>query len=652
MIRSLAALRRSFLLPSLIFASSFYPAFAHADDAVAPPPSELPPLVVSATRVPTPVDQLGSSLTVITADDIERKQRRTLPDILQDVPGLNLVQTGGPGGTTSVFMRGTNANHTKVLIDGIDAGDPSSADGSFDFSQILAAGIDRVEVLRGPQSALYGADAIGGVINIVTKKGSGPGELHGSLEGGSFGTFNQTAGLSGSLSRFNYAFDFAHYRSDDTPVTPANLLPAGRQLNPDIYDNKSYSMKLGADVTDNFDLGLVTRFVDTSLGSTSDDSVGFTGPEAVRSITDNKEIFTRGTAHLVLFDGTFDQTLGIAYNNYHRSTLDPNVLPVFPSISRGDRFKIDWQGNITVTKGEVVTLGAEHQTDKINANAPVVAAISNDAGFVQLQSSVGDRFFNALSVRSDNNDKFGGYITWRDAPAFLIPETGTKLKGTVGTGYKAPTLVQLYQSFPLFGFFANPLLKPETSFGWDAGFEQGLFAKRVQFGATYFHNSIKNLIASNATFTNNINVGQATTYGVESFVSYKPWDPLTLRGDYTYTIARNDITQRSLQRRPKNKGSVNATWQITDAASVSATVLYVGSWIDINRSGTISNMTADGYTLVNFAGSYELGHGVTAFARIDNALDRHYQDPTGFMRPGLGVFGGIKVSFDVADLTK
>ncbi len=142
---------------------------------------------------------------------MEAKQERTLPDALVDVPGLNVVQTGGPGGTTSVFIRGTNSNHTKVLIDGIDVSDPSSPDGSFDFSNILTAGVDRIEVLRGPQSGLYGSDAVGGVINIITKSGSGPAQFHGSIEGGSFGTFNQTAGASGSVSRFSYAFDIAHF---------------------------------------------------------------------------------------------------------------------------------------------------------------------------------------------------------------------------------------------------------------------------------------------------------------------------------------------------------------------------------------------------------------------------------------------------------
>ena len=152
-----------------------------------------------------------------------------MPDALANVPGLNIVQSGGPGGQTSVFMRGTNSNQVKVLIDGIDVSDPSNPNRSFDFGQLLTADIERIEVLRGPQSGLYGADAIGGVISIITKKGEGPPKATATVEGGSFGTFNQTASLSGGDQRSNYAFTAAHFRAASTPVTPLELLPPGRQ---------------------------------------------------------------------------------------------------------------------------------------------------------------------------------------------------------------------------------------------------------------------------------------------------------------------------------------------------------------------------------------------------------------------------------------
>ncbi|HTW51791.1 MAG TPA: TonB-dependent receptor [Stellaceae bacterium] len=608
--------------------------------------------MVTATMLPTPESEIGSSLTVITSQDIAQKQERTLPEVLNDVPGLNVVQTGSPGGTTSVFIRGANANHTKVLVDGIDVSDPSSPDNSFDFSQILASDIARVEVLRGPASGLYGSDAIGGVINIITKAGSGPPHVYGTLEGGSFDTFNQTTGLSGSVGRFSYNFDFAHYHSGATDVTPTGFVPPGVPLNPDYYDNRTVSTKLGAQLTDNFDVGAVLRYVDTDLNTTSDDfSVFPPAPEAAQSYNRNHELFTRGFAHLVLFDGQFEQTVGFGYTGYWRNFLDPNTdalaLSSDPSDYHGVREKIDWQGTVKLVPGETLVLGAEHQIERLNNTNPASAHVTNDAGYIELQSNVTDRIFNAASFRYDDNGSFGGHPTFREAPAYLIPETGTKIKGSVGTGFKAPTLDELYDNYPSFGFFANPNLRPETSLGYDMGFEETLWDKQVGFGSTYFHNDIDNLIQVNSTGTTYENIGQATTYGAENYVAYKPWEPLTLRVDYTYTMANDDITHTELLRRPKHKASLNAKWQATEALSFTATAVYTGKWADINRDGTASGLFATPYTLINLAGNYDIGNGLSFFARINNLLDRHYQDPIGFQHQGFGVFAGVKVAFDV-----
>lgn len=291
----------------------------------------------------------------------------------------------------------------------------------------------------------------------------------------------------------------------------------------------------------------------------------------------------------------------------------------------------------------MLVVGAEHQVDFASDTTPVSAQITDDAGFIELQSTVGDRFFNAVSVRYDGNSSFGGHPTFREAPSYLLSETGTRLKGSVGSGFKAPSLDELFESFPAFNFFANPNLKPETSLGYDFGFEQSLWNKWVEFGSTYFHNDIDNLIQTTATTYENI--GRATTYGAEHFVSYKPWDVLTLRADYTYTLANDEITHTELLRRPKHKASLDARWQATDALSFTGSVVYTGEWADINRSGSQSGLRSAPYTLINLGGSYDLGGGVTAFARINNLLDRHYEDPIGFQHQGLGVFAGVRVAF-------
>jgi vitamin B12 transporter len=596
-------------------------------------------VVVIATRIPTPESQIASSVTAVTSDEIVARQIRTLPDLLKEIPGLNVVQSGGPGGQTSVFMRGTNANHTKVLIDGIDVSDPSLPNGAFDFGQLLTQDIQRLEVLRGPQSGLYGSDAIGGVINVITKSGSGPAQFNVGLEAGSHDTFNQVAGVSGSLERFHYAATFDHLHPGATPVTPLNYLPPGQRRIDDAYDNLTGSTKLSFDVTEHFDLGLVARYTDSHLKFTGDNFANFPStPDSSQSELNAQQYSTRATAHLVSVDGALDQIVGAAYSNIKSTEQSPDGPPTDNS---GARLKFDWQGIVAIATDEKLVLGAEHQRDSITV--PISASTSINSGYAELQSSVSGRLYDTLAVRYDDNDRFGGKVTYRFAPAYLIQETGTKLKASVGTGFKAPSLSQMFQSFPEFGFFANPNLKPESSLGWDFGVEQLAAKGAVRFGVTYFRNNIKNLI--NATATTYINVGRAVTDGVESFASYQPVQALTLRLDYTYTQATDEITLLELLRRPKSKESLNAAWAATDRLSLDATVLSVSSWVDLNRDGSIPRLKAAGYTTVDLAAGYDLTRHWTFIARVTNLLNRHYQNPNAFDQPTIGAFAGVKTKF-------
>jgi vitamin B12 transporter len=599
-------------------------------------------VVVTATRIPTPERQVASSISVVTADDIAVRLIQTLPDLLKQVPGLNVVQSGGPGGQTSVFMRGTNSNHTKVLVDGIDVSDPSNSGGAFDFGQFLTQDIEKVEILRGPQSGLYGSDAIGGVINVLTKSGSGPAQFNAAVEAGSFDTFNQSGGVNGSLDQFHYAANVEHFHSGKTPVTPLDLLAPGERRIDDYYDNLTASTKLGFDLTENFDLGLVARYTDSHLRLTGENFDNFPDdiPDSAQSANNTLQTYTRATAHLKSFDGALEQILGAAYSSIRSSDFSPEAPR---SDAFGERVKFDWQGNIRLATDEKLVLGAEHQRDEITA--PISASTTIDSGYAELQSGFSERLFDTISVRYDENDRFGGKVTYRFAPAYLIKETGTKLKASVGTGFKAPTLNQLFQSFPDFDFFANPNLKPESSLGWDVGFEQTLAADTFRFGLTYFHNSIRDLIADSADGTTEVNVGRAVTQGVESFFVYQPIQTLALRLDYTYTQATDEIAHLELVRRPKHKGSLNAAWQATSRLSLNATLLALSSWVDGNRDFSIPRLDAPGYTTVDLAAAYEVTNHLTVYGRVSNLLDRHYQNPVGFLQPSVGAFAGVKTKF-------
>ncbi len=603
----------------------------------------LDPVIVTATRIPTPESQVASSVTMITAEDIAAKQYQTLPDVLRDVPGLNVVQSGGAGGQTSLFMRGTEARHTKVFVDGIDVSNPASPDGGFDFGTFLAQDIEKVEILRGPQSGLYGSDAIGGVVNIITKSGNGPARFTASIQGGSFNTFNQSAGVTGSSDQFHYAATIDHMNVAATPVTPHDLLPKGVRRVDDYTDNLTGTTKLSYDLTDQLDVGLVGRYTETRLRITGDNPNLYPSPpEGQQTQNNTNSYYTRGTVHLISFAGVFEQTLGVAYSNITLNDIAP-ATDGPPTTYLGDRLKLDWQGKLKLDSTETLLFGAEHQRDEVRQ--PIPASTVTDAGFAELQSTLSEHLFNTLNVRYDNNDRFGSKTTYRVAPVYLISRTDTKLKASIGTGFKAPTLEEMYQNIPAYGFYANPNLRPETSFGYDLGFEQSIPAYQLTGGATYFRNDIRDLIAGNATYTTLINVGRAHTQGVESFLRYRPLKTLTLRLDYTYTEAVDDVLREPLLRRPKHKASLNANWQASARLSFTATILGVSQWVDGNRDFSVPRLDAAGYTTVNLAANFALTDKVALFGRLNNLFDRRYEDPIGFLQPGVGAFAGVRVTF-------
>jgi vitamin B12 transporter len=635
--------RRSQLFASTILASLLAPAFSATAVAQV---IELPLLLVtSPTGVPTPIAQVPSSVSVITAEDIERDQRRTVPDALSTVPGLNVVQTGGPGGTTSVFMRGTNSNHVKVLIDGIEVSDPSSAGRTFEFGHLLTADIERIEVLRGPQSGLYGADAIGGVISITTKKGEGPPKLTTAFEGGSFHTANQSAGVSGSQSGFSYALNAAHFRSADTPVTPPELLPPGRPAFGDSYENWTFSTKLGANVSENISFNYVGRYTDAKLRFTGDefDLVTFANlPAAAQSTQVVHQFFTRGEAVAAMFDGRLVNTFGVNYTNHWNWNAQP--FPIVPNVNQGDRTRLDYRGVATPLPGLTFLMGAEQENETLQT-AKVNAENGNRAVYMEVQAEFWKRLFLVGNGRADQNDSFGSHGTYRIAAAAITPLSETKFKASYGTGFKAPTLNQLFVDFPEFNFFANPDLRPEESKGFDLGLEQPVFDGRLLFGATYFQNDLKNLITTSfdpaRLRSTLINVDEARTDGVEAFASLRVNEQLQLRADYTYTDAVNAKTGEQLLRRPRNKGSVTAIWNPIDRLTLSSTVLLVGEWVDISRT-TFERVTQPGFTVVNVAANYRVNDNVTTFARIDNLFDERYENPNGFLRPGFGAYAGVR----------
>lgn len=629
--------------PLLAIATMLTPFAASAQSGETP--IALDEVVVSPTGVPTPAREIASAVTVVTAQEIERQQRRTLPQALVAVPGLNLVQSGGPGGQSSVFMRGTNANHVKVLVDGIDVSDPSAPNRAFDFGQMLTSDIERIEVLRGPQSGLYGANALGGVIAITSKRGEGPPKATASVEAGSHGSFNQSLGVSGGSDRFDYAFGVSHFRSDSTPVTPPGLVPPGRRRNPNSYDNWSYFARLGARLTDTLSVGWVGRYSDGQLLFTGDSGVP-SRPDSFRSSQNYRQAFTRGEVVWDPLDGRFVSRFGLSYGNQDRSNRAPDAAGMLglPAENLGERSKVDWRGDLRLTSAQTLVMGLQYETERLDS-ATTTASSGNKGAFLEWQSNWSERFFTVANIRYDHDDEFGGHATYRIAPVFIVPGTDTRLKASYGTGFKAPTLSERFSdSRPAYDFHGNPELKPEESRGWDLGFEQPLLGGRATFGATWFHNDIDNLILTNRSFTSYENIGRATTRGAEAFAALELTPQFKVRADYTFTLAKDERARQELLRRPRHKLSVTASWTPTERLTLSATLIHLGARMDGNRDFSIPRLRAPGATIVNLAADYGLDEKLTVFGRVDNLFDKRYEDPVGFLVPGLGAFGGIRVS--------
>lgn len=609
------------------------------------------PIEVAATLTDQPLYQTGPSTTVITAKQIAEHNYQTMAQILRTVPGVELYQTGGPGGATEVYLRGGQPNMTKVIVDGINISDPSVGS-VVDFSQIPVQNIQSIQVVRGPQSGLYGADAAGGVIVITTKqpKAFAPPHLALNLGGGNFGSTSQSGTFTDYYRGLHTSLSYDHLQSSGVMVTPLSLLSPGQTRTPDYSDRKGFTANLAYDVTPDFTIGSITHYIITTLKNTA------TPGDEWRSTSFDREWFLRDYATLHSFDDRLTQTVAFVYTYYSRRYLDPNYLPPTPYLYSGKRTGLDYNGSFNLTHDEVLVFGAQWQRDSMTSNgSPASAHVENTAGFAELNSNLPYNIYNSFSLRVDANSQFGKHVTFREAPVYIFKPTHTRFHASIGTGFDAPTLADLYgqyidPSYTAYNWYANPNLKPETSLGWDLGVDQPITSASsvvpITVGVTYFHNKFSNLIYANDAGNMYTNIGKATTDGVESYVKIQPLPTLFIKASYTYLHAEDDITHQELQRRAKNSYSLTADWAPVKKLTLASSVTYKGDWYDVAPAGG-GNYLMPHYTLVNLSATYQLSPKLALYVRGTNLLNRHYQDPNGFMGPTLGVFGGIKINTDL-----
>ncbi len=602
---------------------------------------QLNEVVVTATRTEIPQSQVGSALTVITREELEARQTRFVGDVLREVPGLAVNRSGAAGQLAQVRIRGAEGNHTLVLIDGIEVNDPSGGS-EFNFADLLAADIERIEVLRGPQSALYGSDAIGGVINIFTRRGAGPARVTASVEGGSFDTFHSTASVSGGDTHYHYSLSGTHFATDG--ISAASERRGNDEE--DSYDTDTLSGNFGVSPAEILDIDFTGRY--TRFSTDGDGFAGGLGAIDDASETEGRQRFGRGQARLKLLGGQWEHILGLGYTEHERDLFDGSFSS--SSAFAGNKRRLDYQTNLYLGKvgqtAHTLSFGTddEHET-VVSASAFSDIDRSFDTrGYAgQYQLDLFERVFLTGSVRHDDNNLFEDATTGRVTAAYLVNDTDTKLKGSYGTGIKNPTVFELYGFIQTFR--GNPDLQPEEAEGWDIGIEQKIFADALTLDVTYFDQRVDQLIVGFAQSAINID-GESRSRGVELAANLAAGNGLTVHGAYTYTSTR-DPEGNDLIRRPAHIASVNVNQTfLHNRLNINLGVSYKGEQDDFAFDETFnrSTVTLDSYTLVNLAGSYRLDKTFQLFGRIENLADEDYEEMFTFGTPGRTAYVGLRVS--------
>jgi vitamin B12 transporter len=630
-LRGRGAIMRCFLgLVMMVMSLSLTPIVMSQTPSMTP----LPPVEVTATRLEQPIERTTSAVTVITAAEIAQQQAVSVADVLRNVPGLTIIESGSIGTTTSVFTRGSNSNQTLVLIDGARGNNPF--DGRFDFANFLVDNIERIEVVRGSQSTLYGSDAIGGVINIITKRGEGTprfglfGEL-GSQESYRFG-----ADASGAVNLLNYAVSVSRLGTDGFFAH-------------DQYHNTTASgrgeVKLGSSTT----LDISTRYFDADK-----DLPGIAG-RGFNSTQEQEEESVFLTARLKhLFAPWWDAHVMYSRGDVERNFRDRETA----SGSRLDTILdiAELQQNFRIKEIDIVTLGFEWRQEEAEnlsfgpfAPDPLDRTRRNVAVFAQNVLQPLEGLLIVTGWRYDDDNRFGSYNSLRASAAYLFKPTGTKIRGTVGTGFKAPSLADLFLSIPPFSF-PNPDLKPEKSESYEVGIEQSFWQERLRFEVTVFRLVFDDLIVFDFLTNSPQNINRAESEGIEAAFVVTPGWGLSARGSYTYMDARDLSRDDQLLRRPRHQGAVNVNYSPIRPLNLNMAVTVAGSRRDVDPMRFV-NFDNNGYTRVDLAAFWDLNvlRGILdrlrIYGRIENLTDEKYEEAAGFPAPGFRFMTGLQARF-------
>jgi vitamin B12 transporter len=629
-------------------------AFAAADGG------RLEPMVVTATRTAVaPGEVGGNAVTVITADEIAARRMTTVEEVLKSVPGLHVVANGGPGTSTSVFLRGADAKNTLVLVDGVMFNDPSNPTRSADLANLTVDNIERIEVVRGALSTLYGSNATAGVVNIITRRGRGKPTVDTGAEGGAYDTWRVYGNSSGSLrDRLRYAVGVSRTETDgfSTADDDNHRIPrAGNTDEDDGWENTTLSGSVEFDLLPTVMLSAMMRYIDSEVdeddynwnGYVGDrfDTVGWdqvAAPDgATKRRTEHEQVFARAACEAHLLDDLLVSRLAYQLGSQDRQSYDNDGFDLYDY--DGMTHEITWQGDFYYRDRHVLSLGAGYFYEEMKSRSSGFP--ENDANitsaWVQDQWTPVSGLVVVAGARLDDHDRFGSETTWRLAPAYTMARTGTTFKASYGTGYRAPSLYELYSDY------GNENLDAETSEGWDVGIEQGLLDRRLTCGLTYFEMDFDDRIDYDfLTWKYSQMPGTTETRGIEFFVDYTPVSFLDLAFNYTYTDTEDPDGGR-LTRRPLNRVFASARWRcLNDRGQVNLDMLWVDDRAASESAGDLNGDrvgTLDAYTVVNLAAHYDVNEHLRLYGRIDNLFDEYYEEAWSYATPGLSAYAGAKL---------
>lgn len=622
---------------------------------------KLNPVVVTATRLPSTVARVPAAVTVLRGVDLRAQGIHTVFEALRDVPGAAVVQTGSFGGQTSLFMRGGQSNYVKVLVDGVPVNQPG---GSFDFANLTTDNVERIEVVRGPASVLYGSDAVTGVVQIFTRRGTGPSRIEAGVRGGTYGTLAWEAEASGGTHGAGYSISLSHFASDGTYAFNNRyhdtVLSGLARVTPDDRTDATFSLRYG----DN-----VSHFPTNGAGVPVDHNQ-FTYGSGPTLGLDLGHYFTRRLEARVLL--ATNETNG-GFDNRPDSTADSSR---FQSLDDVRRSSADLRANLYLPSGPVVTVGAVVEQERERSfnvcetsfgdcsTPPIDSTRWNTAFYAQAVTGADRRIALTTGVRVEDNQRFGTYAAYRVGAVYRLGG-GRRLRANAGTGFREPTFFENYST----GFsVGNPDLKPEHSRSWEVGVEQSLARTRASLAATFFDQRFVDMIDYNPGAApgapNYYNVAAADANGLELGAVLTPVEPVSMAVSYTYL--HTEVTNpgfdassgallaagQPLTRRPKHSGRLDIGYRPTRLGTIALAVTYVGDRADQNFSSfPFPRVTLPPYTRIDLGAQLDLlrprggAPGFAVSARVENLLDHRYEEVKNFPARGRTLLVGARLGW-------